>query len=172
MSAHEKDTVDAAIDRVASRMVAVPDDPDMVLRIVSALPDRSSRLGWLIPQFAALGALVIAAVIWSTREQPITPTVLPSTEIAAVAAFPIVTAREPRPLVSTQLLKRLEPLEPVASFEPGDFDRSLPALEVAEALELNVIGPAALPVTEALTLAPIEIGELPLTAATLSPDKS
>jgi hypothetical protein len=52
-----------------------------------------------------------------------------------------------------------------------DFERSLPALAVADALELSVIGPPALPAAEALTLSPIEIGELPLTAETMSPNK-
>ena len=160
--------LDSAIDHIAKSLVAVPEDPQMVERIVTALPERSSRFGWLIPQFAALGALAIAVAVWTMREQPSLPAVLPSTAIMTVAAFPNVTPREPRIVLRTQ---PLEPLEPLERLEPGDFERSLPALEVAAALELNVIGPAALPATEALTLAPLEIGELPLTAEIMSPNK-
>ena len=89
------DHLDSAIDQTAAGMVAVPDDPEMVARIVSALPERSARLGWLIPQFAALGAIVIAAVVWPTRERPALPAVLPSTQIAAAALPSVITAREP-----------------------------------------------------------------------------
>lgn len=160
------DRLDQAVDRTARRMVAVPDDPEMLTRIVSALPDRSSRLRWLIPQFAALSALALAAVLWSTREQPAAPAVLSSTEIGAVAAFPGVTPREPRTLrePSTLRTQPAEPAEPPELAEPLsiDFDRALPALE------LSAIGPQALPAVEALTLAPIEIGELPLTGDTVA----
>jgi hypothetical protein len=156
--------LDTAIDRVAARMVAVPDDPDMTLRIVGALPERSSRRGWLIPQLAALGALAVAAVLWSMRGQPAGPTVLPSAGIAPVAAFPRVTPREPGTLVRTHIS---EPPEPPPPSEPSriDFERALPAIE------LSVIGTEALPAFEALTLAPIEIGELPLTAEPMSPNQ-
>jgi hypothetical protein len=163
--------VDSAIDHVAKRMVAVPDDPEMVARIVSALPERSSRLGWLIPQLAALGAIVIAALVWSTRERPALPALLPSTDVVIATAFrDVIAAREPGTPLRTQPLERLELLE---RLEPlgSDFDRSLPALDTLGALELTVIETRALPSAEALTLAPIEIGELPLTAETISPNK-
>ena len=151
-----------AIDQTAARMLAVADDPELATRIVAALPERSSRRGWLIPQFAALGAIVIAAVIWSTRERPEVPALLPSTEMATVMALPGgIAPREPGTPV-TPPLERREPLEPLEALEPfdSDFDRSLPALEVAA---LTEVAP--------LTLAPIEIGELPLMAETLSPNK-
>jgi hypothetical protein len=161
-----KTRLDSAIDHVAERMVAVPDDPDMAARIVSALPERTSPLRWLIPRFAALGAIAIAVAIWSTRERAAVPAVLPSTEIAAVTALPaVITPREP----ANQVMPPVERVEPLAHFEPvglgSDFDRSLPALE------LSAIGPESLPAVEALTLAPIEIGELPLTAETISSNK-
>ena len=161
----ERDRLDTAIDHVAARMVAVQDDPDMTLRIVSALPERSSRLGWLVPQFAAFGAIVIAAVVWSMRERPaIVPQLLPSTEIAAVTAFPRVTAREPATVPGTVPVEPVEPLEPLELLDP-DFERALPSLE------LSAIGAESLPAVAALTLAPLEIGELPLTAETISPNK-
>lgn len=150
----ERDRLDTAIDQVAARMVAVPDDPDLVQRIVSALPEPSRRFGWLIPQFAALSAIVAAAVLWSMRDRPAAPPILPSTTIAAFSVLPAVSAREPEPGTQPS-----EPSEPSELPEPlrSDFDRALPALA------LSVIGPESLPAAEALTVAPLEIGELPLT---------
>ena len=164
MSAPDKHALDRAIDHVASRMVAVPDDPDMALRIAATLPDRSSRLGWLMPQFAAFGALAIAIAVWAMREQPASRTVLPSTPMVAVALPAEASAAKPAaepPSVRTRPLEFLAPLELLER----DFERALPALE------LSAIGPAALPATEALTVEPIEIGELPLTAETISANK-
>ena len=169
------DRLDAAIDQTAARMVAVPDDPEMVARIVSALPERSSRLGWLIPQFAALGAIVIAAVVWSTRERPAVQALLPSTEIATATAFRGVvtsrdlgTIRELETVVRTQPLERLEPVEPL---EPlgSDFDRSLPALETVDSLMVSDLTPRELPASPALELAPIGVSDLPLTAESFPP---
>lgn len=162
----QNDRLEAAIDQVAARMVAVPDDPEMALRIAGALPDRASRLGWLIPQLAALGAIVIAAVVWSMREQPaIVLQVLPSTEIAAVSAFPRVDASAPVTVVSTL---PSEPSEPPELSEP-DFERSLPALEAVDALVVSDLTPRELPASPALVLAPIGVTELPLTAESFPP---
>lgn len=168
---------DAAIDQVARQMVAVPDDPEMVARIVSALPERSSRLGWLIPQFAALGAIVIAAVVWSTRERPASTVVLPSTQVATATALPRVitprtpgTPREPGTVVRTQPLERLEPMEPLEPLGLGsDFDRSLPSLEIVDSLMVSDLTPVELPASPALELAPIGVTDLPLTAESFPP---
>jgi hypothetical protein len=161
------DRLDAAIDHVAARLVAVDDDPDLALRIASALPDRSSRFGWLIPQLAAFSAIAIAAVVWSLAEQPASVAVLPSTDMEALSAFPPATVREPGTALRTTPLERMEPVEPVELLEPSavDFERALPALE------LSAIGLEALATAEPLALSPIEIGELPLTAETIAPDK-
>lgn len=171
----QDDQLDAAIDHVAARMVAVPDDPDMLLRIASTLPPRSSHLGWLIPQVAALSVIVVAAVWWSMGEQLTAPAVLPSTVIAGFSVPPGVSARgperepepEPEPEPRTSRTKLSEPPAPSEPPEPlrSDFDRALPALE------LSVIGPAPLAIAESLTLAPLEIGELPLTAEAVVPNQ-
>jgi hypothetical protein len=163
------------IDHVAAAMVAVPDDPEMVTRIVSTLPDRSSRRGWLIPQFAALSAIVIAVLIWSAREPSRAPTVLPVIEMAAVTSFPgVVTAREPgiprEPGTSrepgtlvTQPSKPPEPPEPSEPWQRSDFDRSLPPLLMTE------LKPVELPASPALVLTSIDVAALPLTAESFSP---
>ena len=170
------DRLDGAIDQVAARMVAVRDNPEIMMRIVSALPERSSRLGWLMPRLAALSAIAIAAVVWSTRERPAVAPLSSSAEIATVAAFPGgIAAREPGIPREPGTVVRTMPSKPLGATEllssGSDFDRSLPALEALNALELAVIEPRELPATETLTLAPIDIGELPLTAETISPDK-
>ena len=56
-----------------------------------ALPERSSRFGWLIPQFAAIAAFAIAAVVWTMRD-PATPSLLPSSDVVAVMAVPNTVA--------------------------------------------------------------------------------
>jgi hypothetical protein len=160
--------VDAAIDRTAARMVAVPDDPEMVARIIGALPERSSRRGWLIPQFAALGAIVIAAVVWSTRERPASPAVLPSTEIAPATALPgVITPREPGTAFRTLPSEHPEPSEPLPL--SSDFERSLPSLEIADTLMVSDVTPTELPASPALELAPIGVPDLPLTAESFPP---
>ena len=99
------DRLDTAIDHVASRMVAVPDDGEMTLRIVSALPERTSRLRWLIPQFAAIGVTVIVALVWTTRNES-------TSEIAM--------------LPSSAGTSMIGLASPVAANEPGTPLRTMP----------------------------------------------
>lgn len=169
-----KPDLNSAIDQVAERMVAVPDDPEMVARIVNALPERSSRLGWLIPGFAAISALVIAAIVWSLREHPALTPVLPSDAIAAWAMPPIVVAREP----GTSRTRRTLPSEPPAPPAPpeplvssADFDRSLPPIESVTALTLTGTETTAIALPDPIGLPPIEITDLKLTAESFSSQK-
>jgi hypothetical protein len=189
------DHLDAAIDHVAARMVSVPDDADLALRIVSALPERTSRLRWLIPQLAAIGAIVIAAILWTTRNNTApTTAALPSSEVAPLVELAgSVIAREPgtawRTLPLESASARIDSrelrrdlavaasgrvggrLELVELVEPldGDFDRSLPPIAAVTALVISDMDPGALPGSPALVLAPIAITELPLTAESFSP---
>ena len=168
-----KDPIDTAIDHVAARMVQVREDEDLAFRIASALPERSSRLRWLTPQFAAIAAFAIAAVVWTTRETA-PPSLLPSSDAAAMAGTRnTVTAIAPGTIargtaVRTRPLELLEPLEPVEPLE-GDHERSLPPIAGMRALVMSEVSPVELPATPALTLAPIEITDLPLTAESFPP---
>ena len=163
-----RDPIDIAIDQVTARMVQVREDEDLALRIAAALPERSSRFRWLIPQFAAVAAFAIAAVVWTTRDTA-TPSLLPSSDVVEVMALPTtVSAVEPGTALRTQPLELLEPLEPLEPVE-GDHDRSLPAIDVVTALTVSDVAPVELPATPALTLAPIEITDLPLTAESFPP---
>lgn len=165
-----KDPIDTTIDQVATRMVQVSEDANLTERIVAALPERTSRFSWLIPQFAVITAFAIAAVVWTTRETP-APTLLPSSDVAGLAGMPnTVAAMAPGTVAPGTFAPGtafrtppLEPLEPVEPLERLDHERSLPALTVSD------LSPGELPATPALMLAPIEIADLPMTAESFSP---
>jgi hypothetical protein len=166
------DRLDFAIDHVASRMVAVPDDGEMTLRIVSALPERTSRLRWLMPQLAAIGAIVIAALVWTTRNESSREIAMlpssPGTSMIGlanpIAAAAPGTALRTMPLERLELLERLEPLE-------GDHERSLLPIEAVAALVVPSMSPVEIPATELLTIAPIAVSDLPMTAESFSQQK-
>src|SRR5688572_29320971 len=126
-----RDRLDAAIDQVAARLVAVPDDGEMTLRIVSALPERTSRLRWLVPQLAAIGALAIAALVWTTRNSttPAIATLSSSNGMPVTVLANTVLPSEPGTALRTTPLERLEPLEPLEPLPERDHERALPAIE-------------------------------------------
>ena len=170
------DRLDAAIDHVAARMVAVPDDGEMTLRIVSALPERTSRLRWLIPQFAAIGALAIAALVWTTRTpQSSATTPLVSSSLSLMAGLANVVAANGTEAENAASARSLELRERLESLEPwrngSDHERSLAPIEAAAALVVPPIVQTEIPATELLTIAPIDIGELPMTAESFSQRK-
>ena len=176
MTTPDVDRLDAAIDHVAARMVAVPDDAEMTLRIVTALPERTSRLRWLIPQFAAIGALVIAAIMWTTRHDR-TPeiAVLPSSAGAPIIdlANP-VAANEPGTAVRTMPLARLEPLErmePTVPVVSADHERALPAIDALGALSVADARTSEITLPAAIGLASIDIADLKLTAESFTTKK-
>jgi hypothetical protein len=176
-----KDPIDTAIDQVTARMVQVREDEDLALRIAAALPARSTRVSWLIPQFAAIAVFAIAAVVWTMRD-PATPALLPSSEVAALGVVPnTVAAIAPGTGIRTLPLesafarmrelrrdKPLELLEPLGS-DGADHERSLAPIAAMSAIVMRDMAPDALPGSPALTLAPIEIADLPMTAESFSP---
>ena len=191
------DRLDTAIDHVASRMVAVPDDGEMTLRIVSALPERTSRLRWLIPQLAAIGAIVIAALFWTARSNtPPALATLPTLDGARMNGLAnAVAANEPGTALRTMPLEPLEsasarndsrelrrdlavaavgrvggPLEPLEPLE-GDHERALVPIEAVAALVVPSMSPVEIPAAELLTIAPIAVSDLPMTAESFSQQK-
>jgi hypothetical protein len=166
------DRLDAAIDHVAARMVAVPDDDEMTRRIVSALPERTSGWRWLVPQLAAIGAIVLAALVWTTRQStPPAVAALPSSGVSPTIELASAVAREPgtavrtMPLERLELLERMEPAVPVASV---DHERALPALEASSSLSVPDAQTSEIALPEAIGLAAIEIADLKLTAESFS----
>ena len=162
------DRLDSAIDQVAARIVQVRDDEELALRIAGALPGRSSRFRWLLPQLAAVAAFAIAAVVWTTRDTA-TPSLL--TAVVAVMAVPNSVAAVPPGTASRA--KPSEPVEPVKPLDSlpreGDFDRSLAPIEAMNALVVSDLEAQDLPAASPLVLPPIAITDLPLTAESFSP---
>ncbi len=172
MTLPDRDHLDTAIDQVTARMVAVPDDREVTLRILAALPDRPSRARWLLPQCAAIGAMAIAALVWTTRTGPV-PLIAtrPSAAVAgmsglanAVAAHEPGTAFTTRTAVRTLPLEPQQPLAPLEWFPERDHDRALPAIEALNALTVDEVSPTSIAASPLLSLAPIEVVELPMTA--------
>ncbi len=160
----EMDRLDAAIDHTAARMVAVTDDPDMVTRIVSALPERPSRFGWLIPQLAAIGAMVIAAIVWTTRgDTPSIAALLSSDFPGMTGLATTAAAHRPRIAVGAAPVPRVEELT-LQERLTADFDRSLPAIEVASSLSVADVQTRDIAMPAAIGLASIDIADLKLTA--------
>jgi hypothetical protein len=174
MSTSNRDQLDAAIDQVAAGMVAVADDGEMTLRIVSALPERRSRLRWLIPQSAAIGALVIAAFMWATGNDntPESATLPSSIGTSVIALANPVPANEPGTVLRTmpvERLERVERMEPGVAAESVDHERSLPAIAAMRVLDFESLAPVSLPEDAPLTLEPLTIVDLPLAAESVSP---
>lgn len=166
--------LDAAIDHVAARMVAVLDDDEMTVRIVSALPERTSGLRWLVPQLAAIGAIVLAALVWTTRQSTAPAVVaLPSSEVVPIIELAsAVAAREPG-TVRTMPLEPLQRPEPMERREvpSGDHERALPALEAFSRLSVVEAQTSDIALPEAIGLAAIEIADLKLTAESFTTQK-
>lgn len=179
------DHLDAAIDHVAKRLVAVPgNEAELTQQIISVLPDRSSRLRWLIPQFVALGAIVIAAFAWTTRDESPTQASRPSGHQAIgpsgpqgpvatiVSASPLAplsplasSMTNQNPFFRTQPSEPSEPQEPPEPLrESSDFDNSLPPIAPMNALALSDVTLRAIEAPAAIELAPIEISEIPTPA--------
>lgn len=158
MNAPNRD-LDAAIDHVAARLIAGPgDDAELARRIVGALPERRSRLGWLVPQIAALGALAIAVWVWRSPQPPASTTVLPATPVAMAAALPLpvvpTPARTARPLSATRARTIAAWSAAVIAGERFDHERALPGLVVED------VSTTEIPTLAALRLAPIDISEI------------
>lgn len=165
----EHDRVDAAIDQVTARMVQVRDDEDLALRIAGALPERSSRFGWLVPQCAAIVAFAIAAVVWTMRDIA-TPSLLPlpSSDVVAVMAVPhTAPAVKPGTALRTLPLEPLEPLEPMELLEP-DFERSLSPIEGMKALSVADAATHPIDPLAPIGIASMEIADLKMTAETFT----
>ena len=174
------DRLDRAIDQVSARMVAVLDDDGMTLRIVSALPERTPGWRWLVPQFAAIGAIVLAVLVWTTGERS-TPATLPSSNGARMDVLAIVvSANEPGtalgalPLKPQELQERQEPREPRARADllpAPDHERALPALEAFSSLSVPGAQTRDIALPAAIGLATIEIAALKLTAESVTTEK-
>ena len=172
MKLPERDGLDRAIDHIAARMVAPPDVGEVTRRIIAALPDRPSRLRWLLPPLAAVGTVAIAALVWATSHGP-GPMIAtrPSAVVAGMSGLAnVVAANEPRTAFRTRTAVRtmplvpLEPLAPLERFPERDHDRALPPIAALSALSVDEVSPSSIAPSPLLALVPIAIVELPMTA--------
>lgn len=149
-----RETLDEAIDRVASALTAVPPDPGFARRLDTRLTANSSGLSvWM--GASAIAMVVVAAVVISLNQPPDVPSPVAPLRPAAV------TSSEPPAISATAIVT-----PPVA---PG---RQAPASPLAEVIDPFVPALAALPTPEllnvdaltleSLTIAPVEFGELDL----------
>ena len=159
------DHLDRSIDAVAKKLVDVREDAELATRIASALPERRSRLVWLLPQLGAAAAIVMAAVVWFNREAPAPP----QTTMAMVPLRAAVDAVEPFRPIEPLAPVRTKGLEPLETLTLSDHERSLPAIEAPGALAMSDLAPRDLPNVAPLTLPSLEIGELPLTGESFPP---
>lgn len=177
MTTRDADRLDSAIDHVAARMVAVPDDADMTLRIVGALPDRPAwSLHWLRPRIAITAALAIAAlgvtVVLRTFDDRSTAVLgsavfrSPAVELAG-AALEHRTTREPASIVRRTFVEPSQHDHRTA--DVPDHERSLPAIAAMRPLDFDSLAPVSLPQDAPLTLEPLAIADLPLTTDNFSP---
>ncbi|HEX8027788.1 MAG TPA: hypothetical protein VF491_04970 [Vicinamibacterales bacterium] len=168
-----KDHLDDAIDRVASRMTHVDDDPAFATRIEAALPERASGgpWQWLLPRLAittAFGAAVALIVLRSFDDGSTDVLRSESARIPIVELARSIAAEVPSPLNDRRTF--VEPLsndrrtsvEPPSNDGRTDVDHgfSLPAIASVESLSLQSLAPEALPVDDALVVAPLAVADL------------
>ncbi|HUQ86573.1 MAG TPA: hypothetical protein VM096_03380 [Vicinamibacterales bacterium] len=167
------DHLDCAIDRVAAEMTRVQNNDALASQIISALPDRTVRPGWMFQSWmvrvAMIAMIVTAGLVWSARRASEVPRVdvLASTQLVTTPSELIAIALEAQP---NRTMPR-EPVEPMEAVEPSetDFDRSLSSIGAVPSLTLDSLTPALLPQSERLVLESLVIGDMPLTAEAISP---
>ena len=180
MSDPARDPLDQAIDRVAARMVSVEGTNNRATaeRIVARLPERSGPGGWLrvlVPQAAVAAALIVAALVWTTRNRQHVvpnPVTVPSVAAAGVAAraVPAVAATAAgvdAPMRAAGVAARR--VTPAAAPLPADHERSLAPVEAPKPLEVAALASPSLPVEAFVVLAPIVLTELPLSGESILP---
>ncbi len=179
MSNPARDPLDQAIDRVAARMISVEaTNVATVEQLVARLPERSGSGGWLrvlAPQAAVAAALIVAALVWTTRNREHVvpgPVTVPPLADAGLAArdVPVVPATAPgmdaRIATAGVAVRRVTP---AAAPLPADHERSLAPVEAPAPLEVVSLALPSRPEEAFVVLAPIVLTELPLSGESISP---
>jgi len=191
------DQLNAAIDRVAAKLVSVEPDQLMADRIASQLPERLATRSWMIrlaPQFAAATAMALLAYfLFSNRStdaglRTATHDVAPAASASAretsgeLRRDPAVAAsgREGGPVASASARETSGELRwdlaVAASGREGrlaadTFDRDFGLKPVAGPREIALVGIEAPPVIDlpSVEVAPIVLTDLPLASESPSP---
>lgn len=166
MNESSRHELDAAIDRVAARMVAVPEDAGLLSRTIAHLPERQLTpwfMAFRVQMAAAAALLLVAFVFARPSQESMGPDVLetaPSAPVIARIADPgsRIPATDPTPAVARQVpLRRV----PVVLDRP-DHERSLAPVDAIDALELVGIAPLTLEIDATAAPEPLVVPELAL----------
>lgn len=174
MSDHARDPLDQQIDRVAAHLVSVDHAAAIVERIVAGLPARKQRSGWLAvlaPQAALAAALLVAAVVWTTREHEQDVEPLSAPLVAGVTAIEVPVRHAPAPRSGAPVAPRLAARRVIegAPVAVADHERSLAPIDAPVALEVAALASPSLPEEALVVLAPIVLTELALSGESNSP---
>ena len=151
-----RETLDEAIDRVASALTAVPPDPGFARRLETRLEARSSGLPLWIGA-SAIATVIVAAVAISLNWQPRAPSIEDRSRPAAVASSSgpaVSSAAIVIPAVAAERRADASGRPRAEVIEP--FVPAIAALSTPELLNVDALA------FESLTIAPVEFGELDL----------
>jgi hypothetical protein len=178
MSQPLRHDLDAVIDRVAERMVAVPEDSGLLARTIERLPERQATPWFLaMPvQLIAAAAVVLVAFLYARPAQELSRPEASQVAVTAPASTPVVDARIPDPAFAEATADRPGSRIPAAArvarqarsrpsplvIDRPDHDRSLAPVDAIDALELVGIAPLAMELDAATSPAPLVVPELAL----------
>jgi hypothetical protein len=159
--------LDAAIDRVAARLVEVRGNEELLPRTIAQLPARQTTPWFLAMRVQLAAAAVVMLVAFlvarSSREVPR----LEAPHVAAIAGAesPIPGPRSPIPDPGSPIPdpRSLIPAPRSAVPDPrSDHERGLAPVAAIDAIELSGIAPPAMELDAAAALEPLVLPELAL----------
>jgi hypothetical protein len=170
MSQPLRHDLDAAIDRVAERMVAVPEDSGLLARTIERLPERQATPWFLaMPvQVIAAAAVVLVAFLYARPAQELSRPEASQAAVTAPASTPALDARIPAPeprvpdLAAAPVARQAQSRPAPLVMDRADHDRSLAPVDAIDALELVGIVPPAMELDAATAPAPLVLPELAL----------
>jgi hypothetical protein len=171
--------LDAAIDRVAAKLVEVRGDEELLARTMAHLPERKATPWFLAMrvQLVAAAAVVLVAFIFARPSRELLRPEGPQVAVSAPAVAPIP---DPRPLVPdsrlpTPAFAKATAGKPDSRLRQGyggqarlpaerreDHERSLAPVAAIDAIELGGIAPPAMELDAAAALEPLVLRELAL----------
>ena len=163
MSDAPRHELDQAIDRVAARMVAVPDDASLLSRTMAQLPDRQV-MSWFVAwpaQLTAGAALILATFLWARPGDRVMNAPGPVVPAAAspLAAAPVAVVTAP---VVVALVPGPGSRIPAGALNREDRGHGLAPIDAIDAIELVGIATPAIELDATSPLEPLVVPELAL----------
>lgn len=158
--------LDAAIDRVAARMVDVPEHPGLLSRTLARLPEREVT-PWFMAfrvQMAAAAAVLFLAFVFARPLREARSVEWPPLAVASpnVVSPAVVAPASAKPEVHEVAFRLPASDSRLPALERPDHERSLAPVEAIDALELVGIAPPAMELDAATALEPLVLPELAL----------